>query len=232
MSPTSHLPQFLPPHVHVYHSEVCLAEGTTQYVKMEDMMETILERVPKEDLWTVNRAKAGQVIGEAYRCAEELFYTTDRNQNHETENFVFGGCGGSNTANCQLSSYRFPVGTDANRDYYGQSLGIQGAYTVKTYSELEAESNTCKAQEQADFDSSDPPKPQSELHEAFRKCIAENINKPLGHALELVFGEKTSPGFICGVKEAVKTHGKRLPGICCLVRGNFDRLSWYLCVSI
>ena len=179
-------------------------------------MDTILQRVSRDELWTANSDSADEVIGEAYRCAEELFYTSDREVNHKYESFVFGGCGGSNTASCPLASYKFPVGVDSNRDKHGQLEGIHGAYTVKTYSELGADSNTCKSAEQAAFDS-DSSKEGSELHEAFRECIADNINEPLGHALELVFGVKTSPGFICGVKEAVK-NGKQLPGRCCLVR--------------
>jgi hypothetical protein len=37
------------------------------------------------------------------------------------------------------------------------------------------------------------------MYEALQECLAEVIQK----GLELVFGDKTSPGFICGVKEAV-----------------------------
>ena len=39
---------------------------------------------------------------------------------------------------------------------------------------------------------------------------------PLQTALELVFGSHTSPGFICGIKDAVVNDGVPMPGTCCL----------------
>ena len=51
---------------------------------------------------------------------------------------------------------------------------------------------------------------------SIRECLGDNFYQPISTSLELVFGAKTSPGFICGVKEAVVYHMKKLPGWCCL----------------
>ena len=109
-------------------SQVCLAEGTTVYVKLEELMNVFLLDTHIDDLWTKNAESAVDMVGETFRCAEELFYSSDRNINHSGEDFVFDGCSGSGTSNCQLTSYRFPVDIDASFNdeiKYGDRIYLQ-----------------------------------------------------------------------------------------------------------
>ena len=109
-------------------SQVCLAEGTTVYVKPEDMMNVFLLDTHIDDLWEENEKSAKSMIGETFRCAEELFYASDRNINHSSENFVYSGCSGSGTSSCDLESYRFPVQVDASFNdeiHYGDLIYLQ-----------------------------------------------------------------------------------------------------------
>ena len=98
------------------------------------------------------------------------------------------------------------------RDEFGQLDSIQGAYEIATYASLKADSVACRDKAKEDWDGKDV----AELHEDYRKCIGEHMNSQFGRSLELVFGVKASPGFICGVKDAVIGKGKTLPGYCCL----------------
>ena len=110
-------------------SQVCLAEGTTVYVKPEDMMNVFLLDTHIDDLWKENEKSAKSMVGETFRCAEELFYSSDRNINHSGEDFVYSGCSGSGTASCDLESYRFPVEIDTtfagDEIHYGDKIYFQ-----------------------------------------------------------------------------------------------------------
>ena len=52
--------------------------------------------------------------------------------------------------------------------------------------------------------------------EFFDTCLGEHFFVPIRNSIELVFGDQVSPGYICGVKEAVKVGGEKIPGTCCL----------------
>jgi hypothetical protein len=55
--------------------------------------------------------------------------------------------------------------------------------------------------------------------ECQNKCTIDNVEEyynTITNGFDLVFGAKSSIGFICGVKEAVVEDGKNLPGYCCL----------------
>jgi hypothetical protein len=100
---------------------VCLAEGTTTYVKLSSIalvltdtdFEAYKPQLAADDL----KVKADEALRrlegvavEPFRCAEELFYSADRLERDANEAFPFGGCGGgSNTANCGIDRYIFPM---------------------------------------------------------------------------------------------------------------------------
>ena len=46
-------------------------------------------------------------------------------------------------------------------------------------------------------------------------CVT-NFFEPIATGLELVFGQNPSPGFICGMKDAIVIDGVSMPGECCL----------------
>ena len=100
----------------------------------------------------------------------------------------------------------------AKRDGHGQLNGINGAYKSKSYSDLQSAFNTC--QQQVNGDSS---LTLDEKDEQLREqCLAEDVNSAFSRSIELAFGFKASPGFICGIKDAVVNGSKKLPGRCCL----------------
>ena len=101
--------------------------------------------------------------------------------------------------------------TASNRNEHGQLTSNSGAYIFKSYNELKANYDTCKAEANSDSDLD-----QDEKYEAHKECLADNFNGPIGMSLELVFGDDASPGYICGIKDAVKNDNKKLPGFCCL----------------
>ena len=103
--------------------------------------------------------------------------------------------------------------TAAKRDEFGQLTTIDGAYIYKSYNELQGAYDTCKAE--ANAENQKDPDPEK-LYEAHKECLADEFNGPIGNSLELVFGLDASPGFICGVKDAVVNDNKELPGFCCL----------------
>ena len=99
------------------------------------------------------------------------------------------------------------------RNEFGQLATKNGAYVFKDYMELLGEFHTCRAE--ANAENQKDPDPEK-LYEAHKECLADEFNGPIGHSLELVFGLDASPGFICGVKDAVVNDNKQLPGFCCL----------------
>ena len=46
--------------------------------------------------------------------------------------------------------------------------------------------------------------------------IPEDYFSTIDNAIELVFGERASVGFVCSLSESVANDGKTLPGYCCL----------------
>ena len=105
------------------------------------MMDTILKNVNEDEIWNANDFHSDVLVGDAFRCAEELFYSDDRLLKHSSEKFVFGGCGGNNVASCPLSSYKFPVEIDANFEHkvvYGDWLQIQSDGLQKMWCEFDS----------------------------------------------------------------------------------------------
>lgn len=143
-------------------------------------------------------------------CQGEMSFILDGARTRATEQFAFG-LDGLNP-NFQVENYRFPSALDtsfASRDIYGQLLGLHTPiFEYVRYSDLLTAYENCE---------SDLPRSNLEhyLGNLTEKCIAEFF-QPVDTALELVFGEKPSPGFICGIKDRVVHDGKPLPGTCCL----------------
>ena len=82
-------------------------------------------------------------------------------------------------------------------------------YHFKSFEQISAEFSVCVEQLGEDT---------KEQEEMVSDCLKDTFYGPIEYGFELVFGANTSPGFVCGVKEAVADHGETLPGYCCLVR--------------
>ena len=85
---------------------------------------------------------------------------------------------------------------------------VELPYEYTSISELESEFNQCASakitnENLADFDGS------------MDDCL-DLLFGQLQVALELVFGEDTNPGYICGVEDSVVNDGGSMPGYCCL----------------
>ena len=90
-------------------------------------------------------------------------------------------------------------------------MSVNDAFHYKSFAQIEAEFSVCLEQLGDDIEK------QEEIVE---KCLKDTFYGPIEYGFELVFGANTSPGFVCGVKEAVIEHSEKLPGFCCLVRVN------------
>jgi len=103
-------------------SQVCLAEGSTAFVKFDEIAEALVDNsFPdgyskfSEEKWvkdvdTTVKMVAEKIAVEAFQCAEELFYKGDRTD--DSEEFPFGGCDGKDPSNCGIEKYKFPVKLD------------------------------------------------------------------------------------------------------------------------
>ena len=127
-------------------------------------------------------------------------------------------------ADCPLDNYQFPVldvSADSGlRDQHGQLTSMQGAFSFRTAAGLTKDYESCQEAERAKYDKPDSDMTLEELTEEYNNCLRDNFYEPIDQSLQLVFGSNPSPGFICGVKDAVKAYtkndGKALPGYCCL----------------
>jgi len=50
----------------------------------------------------------------------------------------------------------------------------------------------------------------------FGRCVGRNFFGLMRQGIELVYGDRASPGYICGVKDAIKRGSGDMPGRCCL----------------
>ncbi|CAB9517957.1 expressed unknown protein [Seminavis robusta] len=101
-------------------SQVCLAEGTTQYVKFSSIFEGMVGKPSysesaiaawKKKLTTVKEKLIRELVVEPFQCAERLFY--NRTQKYtDAESFPYGGCKGKNSKQCSIDKYQFPMGYD------------------------------------------------------------------------------------------------------------------------
>ena len=108
-----------------------------------------------------------------------------------------------------VNSYRWIVRREAGngdrsvsspkRNQHGQLVGGEGAYLFQSYNELKSDYDACKAEANSNSDLD----PDEKLQE-HKDCLADHFNEPIGRSLELVFGAEASPGYICGIKDAVK----------------------------
>ena len=123
---------------------------------------------------------------------------------------MFGGCGGTDSS-CPLSSYKFPVAINidgAGRDVHGELKSVNEGFIYKSFAQIETDFEVCLEELGED---------EEEQEDIVLDCLKETFYGQIEYGFELVFGAMTSPGFVCGVKEAIKHHGKKLPGFCCLV---------------
>jgi hypothetical protein len=60
----------------------------------------------------------------------------------------------------------------------------------------------------------------------------EDYYNAITQAFELVFGDRPSVGYICGIKRAVVDHGKNLPGECCISAPFQSETNWGNAVSL
>ncbi|CAB9525265.1 TECPR [Seminavis robusta] len=156
----------------------------------------------------------------------------------ELEPFVFG-IGGTEPSD--INGYRIPVSVDffgsasSGRDKHGHLISntVPG-FVFKKYTDLIAEYNICASGLVTQFDTTLTEALNNEtvtdatigkdvfdgkmdefVDDLGKDCISPMFDQ-IGAGLELVFGEKPSPGFICGMKGAIISQESIMPGYCCL----------------
>ena len=124
--------------------------------------------------------------------------------------------------------YRFPVGFDTSsthRTVHGQLKDNSNpAFKFVYYNDLVEEYEACDIELQKTLIKELGSKTRDGDHRKVSNQYIGNLTsgcirdffEPIGKGLELVFGEKPSPGFICGIKDAMLEDDKPFPGSCCL----------------
>jgi hypothetical protein len=188
-------------------TQVCLAEGTTVFVNLDELILTALQN--EEDVEKLYDNFKSLVL-EPHRCAEDLFY----NQSPLDEDFVFLPQGtdrasaADRASNIDFNAFVHPTGVDDDdKDDHGQS----NSPGFVTEDAIEGVIEECLRRD-SPFNQLFPI--NFYTPEILILCLAEAA-EVIQRGLELVFGDRPSPGFICGVKEAV-LGGASLPGYCCL----------------
>ncbi|CAB9523634.1 expressed unknown protein [Seminavis robusta] len=115
-------------------SQVCLAEGTTQYVKFSSIFEGLVGKPSysesalaawKTKLTTVKDKLTKDLAVEPFQCAERLFYNRPQ-KSTDVEAFPYGGCKGKgDSKKCEIDKYQFPMGYDIS------SAGASANHYVK-----------------------------------------------------------------------------------------------------
>jgi hypothetical protein len=219
-------------------SQVCLAEGTTVFVRLRDIASSILEyrsvegyAEGNEEVWNSKiqdlLATVLSFAGEPFICAAEIFFS----EAPPGEPFVFAGASVQDISGVSWpNSYIFPYSEQSSSERRSLQLGsrTQLAFASKSYGQLEDTRDRCFTEETKTLSQDCFSETGSQQNLAFIQCRMDgmgeahlvcntrHIYEPLLQSVELVFGEQPSKGFICGIKEAVVEDGKRLPGSCCL----------------
>ncbi|CAB9512779.1 expressed unknown protein [Seminavis robusta] len=154
---------------------------------------------------------------EPLKCAEEMA------PDSSLEPFVFGVDGLK--PNGDPSKYRFPTGFlvdggGSGRDAHGQLRSDASAFTFTSYTDLIAAFDACEELHRNGIDQTKTDGAlQIEIEQYIgnltETCIPQFF-EPMTRGFELTFGERPSPGFICGIKDAIVKDGKSIPGKCCL----------------
>jgi hypothetical protein len=173
---------------------------------------------------------------EAINCAEEMFYSNDRtgNSDFDSEQFVFGQNG--DRPNGDATKFRFPIALDVSttetRTQHGQLKGnSRSAFLFQDYALLLEEYKACDAEHNGIAKQALTSAIAASTIEAATEIFTSGIDQYIGNlteeciadvfevvgtGLEFVFGDHPSPGFICGIKDAIVTEGLTIPGSCCL----------------
>ena len=116
--------------------------------------------------------------------------------------------------------------TGVARDAHGKLISNdRDGFSTAEFVDVMHTADSCMADKVSEISSECLEKTNNVANPEYYKCKVEARQNaiedcdrfgPIQKALELVFGEKTSPGFICGIKEAVVNEGVAMPGTCCL----------------
>ena len=131
------------------------------------------------------------------------------------------GCG-NQAFDFESICHQAPKSNGAGRDKHGKLLSndISGFVSI-SYGKVRRTADSCINDELADmhedcFDKSKGKQDSKyfECRVTKRKDAIKACNRfgPIQTALELVFGTQTSPGFICGIKDAIVNDGVPMPG--------------------
>ncbi|CAB9501422.1 activity domain protein [Seminavis robusta] len=168
---------------------------------------------------------------EVIDCAEDLHNHAKWTRTDFDEEFVFGL--GGQTPKGKVADIRVPIAVDAsNRNKYGLIKNLDSpAFEFETFNDVMNKFEACADKQMPELNrlvvlaltNTNRETAENLFVEAFQgyaddlteECISNSFSL-FDDALSLVFGGKPSPGFICGIREAVVDQNKPFPGKCCL----------------
>ncbi|CAB9498733.1 expressed unknown protein [Seminavis robusta] len=147
------------------------------------------------------------------------------NADHVHWNTRTSSCGNNGLAFMPVC-YKFSEGTSDGRDIYGKlKNNDKHGFTTMTYTNVQQKAQSCITEKLANLHAECYDKAGNQQNAKYYECRVKKQEEatnecdrfgPIQIGLELVFGTNTAPGFICGIKDAVVTHGALMPGTCCL----------------
>ncbi|CAB9517870.1 expressed unknown protein [Seminavis robusta] len=172
-----------------------------------------------------------EFLVEVVTCAEGIYVHAKNTNSNFNEEFVFGMQG--QLVDGKVKKIRVPVAVDtSNRNDYGLIEDLElPSFEFETFTDVIQKFDACAEKLMPKLndgvilalDLDDREAAETNFTKAYQeyaddltdKCISKYFSL-FDDGLSLVFGGKPSPGYICGIKEAVVNQNKPMPGRCCL----------------
>ncbi|CAB9513303.1 expressed unknown protein [Seminavis robusta] len=173
-------------------SQVCLAEGTAEFVPLGEISKAVGLKI------------TSKILEEQMNCAWDLYNSKNRTEDerYRREPFIFADeKQHSKTDRLTIDDLLIPTGINYDiRDEFGQIKADDERNSHKRFYEYEA------------YHSPDlRGLPAKEKQDAI-----EDVFKKVQDGFDLALGEKQSVGFVCGVKQGITEFNQPFPGHCCL----------------
>ncbi|CAB9521592.1 expressed unknown protein [Seminavis robusta] len=128
--------------------------------------------------------------------------------------------------NYEAVCHQAPESNGVGRDVHGKLLSNdKSGFVTMSYEKVRRTADSCINTQLAELHEDCLKESNKKQNSKYYECKVEKREKaikecdrfgPVQTALDLVFGSQTSPGFICGIKDAIVNDGVPMPGSCCL----------------
>eukprot|EP00977_Amphora_coffeiformis_P013338 scaffold3471_cov175-Amphora_coffeaeformis.AAC.12 len=192
--------------------------GASFFLSFETL-KPLIEDILRANFPDAKASLANEIFMDALQCANDLFNSDDRVNSDDgrhsgEENIFMAG-----------NQFKIPIEVSRDpsiRDEHGQLISnLNSGLVTANVNDLFDQAFEKVVREFYDCLVSifDGILDSSEFNECMQDAyndIYEQLFEQFTKGLELVFGDKPSLGFICGIKEAVREDGATLPGLCCI----------------